>query len=749
MTRLFLALWRTPARPYQAFGLLFLSIVGLAHWLTIPVEGNEQCPPFARFRRAQSVVVAERALDPKAPPASSIAKADEVPTGFLVQPYLQLPSPPTGMSVMWETKDKLPSRVEYGLTRDLGHVVEKAADTNLHKMRLEDLKPGTTYYYRVRSGDVVSETYSFKAAPPLGTKHWRMAVYGDSRTNPATHRKVVEQIAKADVDLILHTGDIVTNGKDHDSWRKQFFEPLEPVMHSVPWVSTIGNHESDSENYFSYMALPGNERYFGFDFADAHIVCLDSNAWIQKGRDSKQFKWMDEYFHGKRDATWTFVAFHHPLFSAHKTRAINALRWDWTPLFLEPECHIDGVLTGHDHFYARNYRMGRLQDKSQPGVLFLTTAGGGASLYPTLARDYVAKEKSAHHFTLFEFDDDRITLTAIDMNGTVIETYTMTKKPTPPDEFCAYEVEEFRDFLRKAIVAAEPIRFRTGDKTVDAELKVPTRFAVPVSGKLIWHADAGWKLKEMEIPFKLEANQALRIPLHAEVAGGPLSASPTLTIAFEPGRFHNRLVEVTPFTLAGPEHVDAGKADKPITLDGELDEKCWAAATEHPLLGLAPRGGRRDGVRVLDDKDCVYVGVRLDDPENRVEVKPAASTASGSRLVLYGEHVRVVLSDGKQTETFALSPEHLLYESMDHRETACKAAAAHQRESWCVEMAISRALFPDWSKVRMNVVHRRQEGKEGLEYQLCPSFTLGNDPDRIPDAKASDEPSKFARLRLD
>jgi hypothetical protein len=46
----------------------------------------------------------------------------------------------------------------------------------------------------------------------------------------------------------------------------------------------------------------------------------------------------------------------------------------------------------------------------------------------------------------------------------------------------------------------------------------------------------------------------------------------------------------------------------------------------------------------------------------------------------------------------------------------------------------------------MNVVHRRQEGKDGVEYHLCPAFTLGGDPDRIPDAKASDDPSKFARL---
>src|SRR5262249_9407881 len=153
-----------------------------------------------------------------------------------------------------------------------------------------------------------------------------------------------------------------------------------------------------ADNFFSYTARHGSgEHYFTLDYANASIVCLDSNAWIEKGRDSKQFQWLTDYLHGKRSTTWTFVVFHHPLFSAHATRPITALRWDWAPLFLDPECHVDGVLTGHDHFYARNWRMGRLADTPQPGVLFLTSAGGGASLYRTLQRDYVAKEQSVHH----------------------------------------------------------------------------------------------------------------------------------------------------------------------------------------------------------------------------------------------------------------------------------------------------------------------------------------------------------------
>src|SRR5205823_11188750 len=190
---------------------------------------------------------------------------------FLVLPYLQLPTT-TAMTVMWETNHKLPSRVEFGPTSELGNAFGDSNLVVLHEVRLTGLEPGASYYYRVRSGELVSEIYKFKTAPPPGTKRWRMAVYGDSRSNPATHKKVVEQIAKAGADLIVHTGDIVLNGKNHNTWRTEFFEPLNPLGHSIPWVSTIGNHEQDSENYFSYMALPGNERFFGFDFANGHII---------------------------------------------------------------------------------------------------------------------------------------------------------------------------------------------------------------------------------------------------------------------------------------------------------------------------------------------------------------------------------------------------------------------------------------------------------------------------------------------
>jgi hypothetical protein len=670
---------------------------------------------------------------------------------FLVEPYLQLPTT-TAMTIMWETSDKLSSRVEYGKDSVLDSVVESKAPKILHEVRLHGLQPGTTYQYRVRSGPLVSETYHFRTAPPSGTKRWRMALYGDSRSNPDVHRQVVEQIAKANVDLIVHTGDIVLDGRNHESWREQFFDALAPLDHGVPWVSTIGNHERDSAHYFSYMALPGNERYFGFDYANAHIICLDSNAWIEKGRDSEQYQWLSDHLGQKREATWTLVAFHHPLFSAHRSRPINSLRWDWAPLFLDPLNRIDGVFTGHDHFYARNYRMGRLADKLQPGVLFMTSAGGGASLYPTKQRGYIATEKEAHHFVLFEFDGDRVQLSPIDIAGKVIDRYELTKESTPPDEFCAYETEELRQFLRLALAAAPAIASSGSDPiALSSRLSVPTRFQVPVAGRMIWESVPGWKLTQAEVPFQLKPGQPLEIPLEGEVEPGPLPKSPALTITFEPGRFRNRSIEVHPFKLAGPETLLVKIAEQPPDLDGKLLSTCWTLADKNPrsrtplLLGLRPPGGRRDRIEFLFDNDWLYFGARLDDPDGKIEVQPSDHGTDGGRLVLFAEHVRLILWDGKSATTFAISPEQTRYSNLSAgagTAPSWKAVAGRQPGAWCVEMAIPRKLIADLAKVRVNVVHHHCEERSFVDYELCPTYTLGTDPDLLPDWVPADKVSE-------
>jgi hypothetical protein len=678
---------------------------------------------------------------------SSGAKKKEA-TGFMVLPYLQLPTP-TGMTVMWETKAKLRGRVEFGLTRALTKAAEHEQPAKLHQVRLTGLKPATTYYYRVKSGPLTSAVSTFKTAPPPGTKRWRMAVYGDSRSNPRMHRKVVEQVARSKVDLIVHTGDIVVNGKIYSTWRKEFFEPLAPLAGSVPWVSTIGNHERDAEHYFSYMALPGNKHYFSVEYANAQIICLDSNSWIAKGRDSKQFRWLQEHLRKKRTATWTFVAFHHPLFSAHASRPIHALRWDWAPVFLDPANRVDGVFTGHDHFYARNYRMGHVSAKPQAGVLFLTTAGGGAGLYRCKKRDYVARTLSVHHFTLFDFDGDTATISAIDIRGKVFDRHVLTKKATPAADYCAYEIEEFRKFLRLALKKQPPLRPGARTKASFKEtLRVPTRFPIPLAGTLTWQEPPGWKMARRESKFRLQPRQALEIPLRATVRQEGFDRSPRLTIAFEKDKFRNRTIEVYPFKLAGPRLVKVARTNQPMAPTQKVGHKIWAAVPAHPLLPLASdqdRGKEKvDRVQFLADKDWLHVRVTLSDVAGRVKITPADPSVEGSRLTFFREHVQVVFQDGKRRRRFAVTPASVRFSTANGEEHTAKdwrAVVGRHAGGWLVQMAIPRKLLADLPKAKINVIHRslvpaKKGPRRFVNFELCPAYQMGGDADRLPDWRA-------------
>jgi hypothetical protein len=290
-----------------------------------------------------------------------------------------------------------------------------------------------------------------------------------------------------------------------------------------------------------------------------------------------------------------------------------------------------------------------------------------------------------------------------------------------------------------------------GVTRVDTKLSVPTRFAIPLAGQIEWSAAPGWKVTQPRSDFHLKPGQPLEIPLQAEVEAGTFAGNPTLMITFEPGHFRNRAIEAAPFRLGGPSTLRAGQAEPAPVVDGRIDDKAWKSAPVHSLLGLPPKGGRGDQVRMVANKEWLFVGATLDDPEGKVTVAPPTGEREGGRSVLAMEHVRLVLSDGKQTHTFALAPDQVRYHDKedDVNPLPWHAASAPCPGGWGVEMAIPRKLFEDWSQVRLNVAHRRRLGREYQEMHLCPSFRPGIDPDRIPSATPWDKPDAFAPIQLE
>ena len=209
--------------------------------------------------------------------------SDEITKGPLLLNVSQ-----TQVALMWETdlpgdgkvlygKDKKlaqsidskPEAIVYEIKQPQGLTVRK--NVFIHKLWIEGLEPGQVYNYRVAGAKAESKIYSFRTQPTK-TDEVTFIVYGDSRSVPGAHRKVVEQMLKLkkQVDFIVHTGDMVSRGGIYEGWGPQFFEPLKGLTEYVPIYCVRGNHECKGPaphgNYYFEKLLipPGQENNYSF-----------------------------------------------------------------------------------------------------------------------------------------------------------------------------------------------------------------------------------------------------------------------------------------------------------------------------------------------------------------------------------------------------------------------------------------------------------------------------------------------------
>ena len=190
--------------------------------------------------------------------------------------------------IIWETSIVTTvNSVHFGLTSECNNIVYYNDTNYFHQIKLDGLTPSTKYYYKVISDCVESDVYTFYTTFEED-ESIRFIVYGDSRgvwDNWVNAGIVADAIKKERPFFVLHSGDIVNNGKILDQWI-DFFS-VSAFIHNCTLYPTLGNHENYGESYFKYFLLPNNEFWYSFDFGSVHFIGLDSNI-----RNSlKLFQW--------------------------------------------------------------------------------------------------------------------------------------------------------------------------------------------------------------------------------------------------------------------------------------------------------------------------------------------------------------------------------------------------------------------------------------------------------------------------
>jgi acid phosphatase type 7 len=365
--------------------------------------------------------------------------ADDSAGWFRKGPYLQHPSS-GGVTVVWEGEGIRP-----GELRILGtERVVSVEPAHRQRVRVEGLEPGTRYTYEVRAGDAAARGELRTAPGP--EEAIRFAVFGNTRLDERVQRLLAARVRDADPAFVLGTGNLVSDGLSEHDWQ-QFFQAARELVASAPLYAAIGRHDlqgsqrgakAHQEHFGPPDASPGQGRYYAFSHGPARVLILDSN--LRDEEFDEQTAWLEAELQATRadgDIRHVFAVTHHAPFSVGLHGGDARIREAWTPLF---ETHgVDAVFSAHDHVYSR---------AEHGGVRYFVTGGGGAPLYrQSPAADEASQAalrrfESAHHHLLVDLAAGVVEVSAVRLDGSVIETLAWgERRPMSPE--LAAEVQAF------------------------------------------------------------------------------------------------------------------------------------------------------------------------------------------------------------------------------------------------------------------------------------------------------------------
>lgn len=272
---------------------------------------------------------------------------------------------------------------------------------------------------------------------------WYFIALGDSRnwyeneSNPF-REAIIDDVVEnnPNMEFILHSGDMVQSGGEQLDWDRYYEDIDLAVQNDVKFYYAVGNHEiytyrledgsygPSQTNFSTYMAnveMPGNERYYSFDFNQIHFIVINTEEFWDDDDyffdiTTEQKNWIIDDL-SNDNSNFTIALFHRPMYSIRSTyRVENAQEISKVlePIFIE--YGVDLVFSGHDHYYYRTTR---------DDITHVVTGGSGAPLYDP-EKTGLAIEGDVYfdkyHYVNVSVKDDVIKLETLTYTGDNIES---------------------------------------------------------------------------------------------------------------------------------------------------------------------------------------------------------------------------------------------------------------------------------------------------------------------------------------
>jgi hypothetical protein len=324
--------------------------------------------------------------------------------------------------------------------------IETGKETTVffHSVILKNLEPGTSYQYRVGSGNAWSEWCFFKTAD-IEEKPFTFIYLGDPQDDlksfcPRVFRAAYSAAPQSRFMII--TGDLVSYPW-RDKWWKDFFYAAGWMVRYIPIVVVPGNHAYSRSNglwrfsaksphplWYAHFTLPRNgpqgfdETVYYFDYQGARFIQLNGNEGLEA-----QAAWLETVLTHNPNR-WTFVTIHQPFYSTGQEYRDNPkLRKIFLPLI--DKYGVDLVLQGHDHTYGRTYKLknGAIVKDDEPGTVFVSSVSGPKFYTLNPKHRHLMKKMGTdvQLFQVIEVNKNILTFEARTAAGERFDFFTLTK----------------------------------------------------------------------------------------------------------------------------------------------------------------------------------------------------------------------------------------------------------------------------------------------------------------------------------
>ncbi|MFS8104123.1 metallophosphoesterase family protein [Lentzea alba] len=327
-------------------------------------------------------------------------------------------------------------------------------------VKLNDLKPDTTYFYVVghqnyTPGKRRGEVAKFRTAPAsTSTKPFTFTAFGDHGygynarkiNSLAADQEPAFHLALGNLSYAIHNGTPNLEGGHPDTdkydaarWNSLFAQN-EFIAANTPWMITLGNREM--EEWYSPNGYGGvqarftmpDKSYYAWRYQNVGLISLDSNDISRNPANlnytkGKQLTWLKAQLQRLRaDPTIDFIVvhLHHATYSTAEGGSEELAQQKWAPVF--DKYRVDLVLNAHNRVYERTDPI-KAGKAVNDGTTYVTVGIGGQGLdrFSTDTLPWSRVRYRGYGLVAVDVAPKQMTVRALDEDGGLIDQFTLPR----------------------------------------------------------------------------------------------------------------------------------------------------------------------------------------------------------------------------------------------------------------------------------------------------------------------------------